>query len=123
MRCYVEPVAYGYLRLTDERDDEEVRQLEGGLRKLAEAEGLWLIEIVAEYQTGYYGRFYELLEELRLVRSGSVPAQIGHVVVPSLDHLSAHPLIRVQLFRQLAHAGVRVWVVEPLLGSGLVSGE
>lgn len=63
-------LAYGYLRLTDERDDEEIRQLELGLRKLAEAEGLWLTEMCYEYQPGYYGTFYELLEELKRVRVG-----------------------------------------------------
>src|SRR5262249_39788190 len=116
-------LAYGYLRLTDERDDEEIRQLELGLRKLAEAEGLWLTEMCYEYQPGYYGTFYELLEDLRQVRAGSVPARISHVLVPSPDHLSPHPLLREQFFRQLENAGVRVWWLNPLLRFGQVSGE
>src|SRR5262249_35507178 len=107
MRCSVEPLAYGYLRLTDERDDEEVRQLEDGLHKLADAEGLWLTEMRYEYQPGCYGTFYELLEESKRMWAGSVPARINHVLVPSPDHLSPHPLLREQLCGQLEHAGVR----------------
>lgn len=105
MRCYIEPLAYGYLRLTDERDDEEIRQLELGLRKLAEAEGLWLTEMYCEYQPGYYGRFYELLEAMSKVRA-------GHVLVPALDHVSPHPLLREQLLGRLEQANTHLWVVE-----------
>jgi hypothetical protein len=105
MRRSVIPLAYGYLRLTDERDDEEIRQLEGGLRKLAEAGGLWLTEMYCEYQVGYYGIFYELLEELSEVRA-------GHVLVPSPNHVSPHPLLREQLLGRLEQANTHLWVVE-----------
>jgi hypothetical protein len=55
-----EAPAYGYLRVTDELDDEEIRRLELGLEKLAEAEGLCLAETCYEYQPGYYGTFSQL---------------------------------------------------------------
>jgi hypothetical protein len=58
-----------------------------------------------EYQPGYYGTFYELTDELRRV-------PVRHVVVPTPDHLSPHPLLRDQLIMRLDEAGVRVWVVE-----------
>src|SRR5262249_29469690 len=106
-----------------EADDDVVQQLEHGLRKLAEAEGLWLTDIFSEYQSGYYGTLYELLEELKQVRAGSVPARIHHVLLPSPDHLSPHPLLREQLFRRLEKTGVRVWVVEQLCRSGQMSSE
>lgn len=74
---------YGYVRIMDLADDE-VQQLEGGLRKLAEAEGCCLGEIRYEHQPGCYGTFYRLLAELK-------QASVRQLVVPSLDHLASHP--------------------------------
>ncbi|MGH3695740.1 MAG: recombinase family protein [Pseudonocardiaceae bacterium] len=102
----MKPLAYGYLRITQECDDEEIRQLERGLQKLAESEGFCLTETRYEYQTGYYGTFYRLTAELKR-------AQIHHVIVPSLDHLCAHPLLRAQLLMRLREANARVWTVKP----------
>lgn len=92
-----------------------MQQLEGELRKLAEAEGFCLVEIRSEYQAEWYGTFYELIKDVRQagMRPGPLQARIGHVVVPSLDHLSTHPRLREQLVRRLDQAGVRVWVAEP----------
>ncbi|MGB9046613.1 MAG: recombinase family protein [Pseudonocardiaceae bacterium] len=97
---------YGYLRVTNDLEDDELQRLEGGLEKLAEAEGFCLAETRYEYQPGYYGTFYQLTAELRRT-------QVRHVVVPSLDHLSPHTLLRDQLIMRLDEAGVRLWVVEP----------
>jgi len=102
----VKPLIYGYLRVTDELDDAEILQMECGLEKLAEAEGFRLIETRYEHQPGYYGTFYRLAAELKRV-------PVRHVVVPSLDHLSSHPLLRDQLITRLDEANVRLWVVEP----------
>lgn len=102
----MKPLAYGYLRVTKDLDDEEIRQLESGLQKLAEAEGFCLIETRYEYQLGDYGTFYRLTDELKRV-------QVHHVLVPSLDHLSPHPLLREQLLMRLEEVGTRVWMVEP----------
>ncbi|MGH3811980.1 MAG: recombinase family protein [Pseudonocardiaceae bacterium] len=102
----MKPLIYGYLRVTDDLEDHELLQLECGLEKLAEAEGFCLTETRYESQPGYYGTFYELSDQLK-------QAQVHHVVVPSLGHLSSHPLLREQLIRRLEDAGVRVWVVEP----------
>ena len=97
--------AYGYLRITDELDDEEIRQLECGLQKLAETKGFCLIEICSEYQRGYYGAFYRLVDELKR-------KQVHHVVVPSFEHLSAHPLLRAQLHMRLEKADAQIWTIE-----------
>lgn len=105
-------LAYGYLRVTDELDDEEIQQLERGLEKLAEVEGFCLTETRYEYQAGYYGTFYQLLGEMKRAAVRYMQARICHVVVPSLDHLSPHPLLREQMLRRLDEAGVRIWVVE-----------
>jgi len=106
MSRYVKPLAYGYMRVTDELDDKEIRQLELGLEKLAEAEGLRLTEICYEYQMGYYGGFYRLTTELKW-------GPVLHVVVPSLDHISTHPLLRYQLLMRLSETNVMLWVMEP----------
>ncbi|MGH3764132.1 MAG: recombinase family protein [Pseudonocardiaceae bacterium] len=105
MSWYVEPLIYGYLRVSEDLEDDELQQLEHGLHKLAEAEGFCLTDIRSEHQPGYYGTFYELTEELKR-------APVRHVVMPSPDHLSAHPLLREQLIRRLDEAKVRLWVVE-----------
>ncbi len=97
-------LAYGYMRI-EYLNDEEIQQLECGLRKLTEAEGFFLIEICYEYQPGYYGTFYRLTEEL-------MRAQVQHVVVPSLDHLATHPLLRDQLIMHLEKANPQVWTIE-----------
>jgi DNA invertase Pin-like site-specific DNA recombinase len=96
---------YGYLRVTDLADDE-VQQLECGLKKLAEAEGCCLAEVRYEQQRGCYSTFYRLLAELKY-------APVRQLVVPSLDHLASHPLLREQLVMRLDKAYVRLWVVEP----------
>jgi DNA invertase Pin-like site-specific DNA recombinase len=102
----IKPLIYGYVRVTEDLADDELQQLECGLEKLAEAEGYCLTETRYEYQPGYYGTFYRLIAELKRT-------QIRHMVVPSLDHLSAHPLLRDQMINLLGEANVRVWVVEP----------
>ena len=104
MSWCVEPLMYGYLRVTDFTDDE-IQQLECGLVKLAEAEGCCLAEIRYECQVGCYSTFYRLLTEL-------MQAPVRQLVVPSLDHLSPHPLLREQLVMRLDEANVRLWVVE-----------
>ncbi len=98
----MKPLIYGYLRATDDLPD--LQQLERGLEKLAEAEGFRLTKTWHEHQPGYYGTFYQLTAELKR-------AQACRLVVPSLDHLSTHPLLCDQMLMRLDEAGVRVWVV------------
>jgi hypothetical protein len=101
----VRPLACGYMRITDELTDEEIRQLECGLRKFAEAEGFRLTEVHHEYESGHYDTFYDLVAEVKRT-------QIRHVVLPSLAHLSDHPWLQVQLLRRLTEADTHAWVVE-----------
>jgi DNA invertase Pin-like site-specific DNA recombinase len=105
MSWCVKPLMYGYLWITELADDE-VQQLECALEKLAEAEGFCLTEIRYEHQPGCHGMFYRLLAELK-------QASVRQLVVPSLDHLASHPLLREQLVMRLDEAHVRLWVVEP----------
>lgn len=105
MSWCVKPLMYGYLRVTDLAEDE-VQQLEYGLQKLAEADGFRLAEVCYESQPGDYSTLYRLLTELKR-------APVRHLAVPSLDHLSSHPLLREQLVKRLNEAHVRLWVVQP----------
>ncbi len=102
----IKPLIYGYVRVTEDLADDELHQLECGLEKLAEAERYCLTETCYEYQPGYYDTFYRLIAELKRT-------QVRHVVVPSLDHLSTHPLLRDQMIMRLDDANVWAWVVEP----------
>jgi len=101
----MKPLIYGYLRLTDDLDDHEIRRMEQGLQELAEAGGFCFATTFHEYQTGYHGGFDELTHELQR-------AHAHHVVVPSLEHLSGHPLLQDMMLAHLAReAGAYVWVV------------
>ncbi len=101
----MKPVAYGYLRVSDDHEDDEIRQLERGLYKLAQGEGFRLASIFYEYEPGCHGAFIELVEELKR-------GQARHVVMPSLDHLSDHSLLQVNRIMHLVTVGARVWIVE-----------
>ncbi|MGH3568129.1 MAG: recombinase family protein [Pseudonocardia sp.] len=103
----MEPLIYGYLRVTDDLEDHEIRRMERGLQVLAEAEGFRLFTIFQEDQPGYQGGFGELTRELQR-------ADAHHVVVPSLGHLSPHPLLRDLMLACLAReADAQVWAVAP----------
>jgi hypothetical protein len=101
----MKPLIYGYLRVTEDLEDDELQHLERGIEKLAEAEGFCIPETRYEHQPGYYTTFYQLTAELK-------QAQESHLIVPSLDHLSTHPLLREQMLMRLGEADVRMWVVE-----------
>jgi hypothetical protein len=79
----VKPLIYGYLRATDDHDDNEIRRRELGLEKLADAEGRYLATIYYECTPSRQGAFNDLRRELKR-------AQAHHVVTPSLGHLSRH---------------------------------
>ncbi len=102
----MKPLIYGYLRVTDDLDDDEIRQRELGLEKLADAEGLCLATIYYEDVPIRQDAFNDLRRELKR-------AQAHHVVMPSLDHLSRHLILQDRMVRILERgANARVWVVE-----------
>lgn len=99
------PLIYGYLRVADNLDDPEIRRMERGLHELAETEGFSFATTFHEYQPGYHGAFDELTRELQR-------ADAHHVVVPSLGHLSQHPLLRTTMLTRLTRdADAQLWVV------------
>lgn len=103
----MKPLIYGYLWAADEIEDQQIRKMELAFKALAEVEGFCFATTFYEYVPGRHSAFYELVHELRR-------AAAHHVVVPSLCHVSRHPIIRRLLLAQLAcEANAQVWVIEP----------
>lgn len=98
----VTPLIYGYLRVAYETRDEEILLAERELRRVAEAEGFCLVTIFHDCNAGSYAALNELTEELKRVEA-------HHVIVPSLAHLSRHPILRACMLAYLRlHADARV---------------
>jgi DNA invertase Pin-like site-specific DNA recombinase len=81
------PLAYGYLRVQSDTDDQTLDSLEKGLKNYAEAHGYELATIFQELASGRFNAWDELLAELKR-------ADAHDIIVPSLDHLTRHPLLR-----------------------------
>lgn len=97
----------GYMRVTYEEPDENTRRAEHVLRTFAAAGGFCLTTIFHEHDPGSHAAFHALTEELRRTRA-------RHVLVPSLAHLSSHPLLRDSLLTHLErHASAQVLAVKP----------
>ncbi|WP_330266359.1 hypothetical protein [Streptomyces griseorubiginosus] len=83
-RQEIEP-AYGYVRAHDLPDDE-VDALEKQLYEYASANRLRLVDI--------------RVERYRLLRLGElsgwlIEEQVQHLIVPSMEHVSSHPIARM----------------------------
>ncbi|MGH3613679.1 MAG: recombinase family protein [Pseudonocardia sp.] len=103
----MKPLIYGYVRVTDDLDDPEIHRMERVLQALAETEGFCFVTTFHDYQPGYHGGFDELIRELQR-------ADAHHVVMPSLEHLAQHPILRDLILIRLARdADAYVWVVAP----------
>lgn len=99
------PLIYGYLRVASETRDEEIRLTERELRRVAEVEGFCLVTIFHDCNAGSYAALNELTEELKR-------AKAHHVIVPSLAHVSRHPILRDSVLDFLRlYADARVWVL------------
>jgi len=90
----VKPLMYGYMRLHGDEPDNDIRQMELVLKDCAEAEGYCFATIFHEYDSGSHAAFDELVEKLKR-------AEAHHVIVPTLDHLSRHPLLRINMLTRL----------------------
>jgi DNA invertase Pin-like site-specific DNA recombinase len=86
----LKPLAYGYLRLSPDIDDETVRLVELKLKAHAEALGYEFATYFYEDGSGCFSAWNELLTEVQR-------ADAHHVIVPSLDHLTTHPILRLSL--------------------------
>lgn len=79
------PLMYGYMRVSEDTPANDVQQMELVLKDYAEREGFCYTTTFCEYVPGSQGAFIELIEELKR-------DEARNVIVPSLSHLSTHPL-------------------------------
>ncbi|QMU68905.1 recombinase family protein [Streptacidiphilus sp. P02-A3a] len=93
----VKPLIYGYMRVTDDMADKEVRLIEKQLITFADAEG-YCLAIIFHEQGGAMAALDELLCELQR-------SEAKHVVVASLEQLSDHPLLQSSFLREITVVG------------------
>lgn len=96
--------AYGYLRVARDEPEECTRQVMTNLRRFAARRGQQLAEIYRESDPRSMGAFSDLVSALQI-------AGEGDVVLLSLEHLSAHRLIRNCMLEILETAAATIWVV------------
>ena len=102
----LKPTIYGFLRVPVDAPDADICQMERDLRSFAETEDFSFATIFHEHVPGSQAAFLELTHELRR-------ADARDVVVPSLKHLSTHPLVRELMLSHLEQGvGARIWTVE-----------
>jgi DNA invertase Pin-like site-specific DNA recombinase len=100
---------YGYMRVSEDTPDNDVEQMELVLKDYADREGFCYATTFQEYTPGSQAAFAELVEELKR-------AEARHVIVPTLDHLSAHRILRGSMVERLEiEASACVWTLD---GSG-----
>ncbi|MGL5866525.1 MAG: recombinase family protein [Dermatophilaceae bacterium] len=90
----IQPLMYGYLRAPEEMPDDDLDRAVHHLQRYAETEGYCYATTFLEYEPGSQDAFAELIAELKR-------AEARHVVVPSLEHLSSHRLIRASMVDRL----------------------
>ena len=99
------PLIYGYMRVQRSHTEEELLALELDLRGFAAAEGYRYAMTFCEFGPGCTTEFGALVAELTRVGG-------HHVVVPTMDHLALHPLLRMHLLVKLElDAGAEVFEV------------
>ena len=86
----MKPLIYGYMRVTDESDDAQLRRTEQQLVRYAEAEGYCLGMIFHDYTPGHLNTFSVLVDVLQR-------SEAHHVIVPSLEHFARHPALQRSL--------------------------
>ncbi|MFC1440148.1 recombinase family protein [Streptacidiphilus sp. N1-10] len=90
----MKPLIYGYMRVTDDMDDQEVLQTEQALTTFATVEGYCLATIFYEYDSGSQAAFAQLIHELRR-------SEAHHVVVPSLEQLADSQIVQALMVDQV----------------------
>jgi hypothetical protein len=98
------PLAYGYLRLHTQDEDDDLGKLEAGMRERADRDGYRFVTTFHEYDGGF-GGFRELINSLK--RAGA-----RRVIVPSFEHISSHPLMRCHLLGRFEQSAAEVFTVD-----------
>lgn len=104
-RPHPRPLAYGYVRVSRDEDagDHDVRTSELRIRNYAATHEFILLKICHDVHSGVGRMWAEFVAELE--RAGA-----HYVIVPSLGHLSSHPLLQLMMRDRL----VRVTHVDVL---------
>jgi hypothetical protein len=90
----MKPLMYGYMKVASDTSDDELNRAELRMRCFADVEGFCYAATFFEYDNGSHAAFYELSHELRR-------AEAHHVIVPSLSHISAQPLLLNHMLQRL----------------------
>lgn len=94
----MKPLIYGYIRVDPEVLDNDIRQLELVLEYRAEAAGYCFATTFHEdnaSSSSHLSAFDELIVEIKR-------SEARHVIAPSTDHFSDHPLLRISMLLRLA---------------------
>lgn len=84
---HVQPRAYGYLRLPDSPDEPSAAVLEQAMRRFASLHDLYFVRAFHELPVGTCDGLQTLIHEMRT-------AEATVLLVPSLTHLAASPLLQ-----------------------------
>jgi hypothetical protein len=99
---YTQRRAYGYLRLPDSPDDSAAAVLEETMHDFAELHGLHFIKAFHDFPMGTCDGLQTLIDEMQA-------ASATVLLVPSLMHLAASPLLQNMYIERLeAGAGAAV---------------
>lgn len=90
----MKPLAYGFMRVPSGAEDEDIRQIELALKNFAEVKGFCFAAVFHEHVVGSQAVFGDLVKELQR-------AQAHHVIVPSVQHLASHPILRMSMLVHL----------------------
>ncbi|MGV9340587.1 recombinase family protein [Streptomyces sp. NPDC003688] len=79
----INPLAYGYMRVSIDAAESDTRATELGIRAHAQSLGCELVAIYQETVEGSHDTYVELVEEVDRIGA-------EHVIVPDLGHLSCN---------------------------------
>ena len=102
----MKPLLYGYVRMARDIADDELDRIEQQMKRFADIEGFCYATTFYEYQSGSFAAFAELTEELKR-------AEARDVIVPSLNHVARHALLRMMtLYRLEEEANAEIHTLE-----------
>ena len=102
----MKPLIYGYVRVEDGSSEDDIQQAEQRMKHLADVEGFSYERTFYEYVSGDHSAFEELIAEIQRVEARAV-------IVPSYEHLSAHPILfQIMVERLSQEASACLWTVE-----------
>jgi hypothetical protein len=92
----MKPSIYGYMRAYEGTPETDIMKDELLMFRWAQAEGYELTVIYQELEEGSISVLTDLIRELKLNRDAAV-------VVPSIEHFGASPLLQEHLWAYVAH--------------------